>query len=100
MLRLIAFILFSLVSQAIFSMTAAQQAAFRSANSGGARFTELQSSFLIAGVASALALLWFVWVVISSYKAWGRQRITSEVASSQVFRGLFVLLVTLVIVAF
>ena len=81
-------------------MTANQESAFRGANTGNSAFTEVESSFLIAGTASVLVLTWFAWIVFSSYKAWGRQRMSGDEAGGQVLRALLVTLVTLVIVAY
>jgi len=100
MRRLFVFFSTLVLPGVLVAMTPAQQAAFRSANTGNARFTELESSFLIAGVATVLALLWFVWVVLSAYKAWGANRLSGEEAGSQVLRSLLVMVVTLVIVAY
>ncbi len=82
------------------AMTPAQRVAFRTANSGGSAFTEISSSFLIAGTATVLAFMWVSWVFISAYRAWGKNKLSFEEAGSQALRALFVFIVTLVMVAY
>jgi len=81
-------------------MTPAQEGAFRGANTGNSAFTELESSLLIAGTATTLAFLWFCWVLMSAYKAWGANRLSMEEAGSQALRAMFVFIITLVVVAY
>lgn len=83
-----------------YATSAVQQQAFRSANTGASSFTINQSKFLFAAVASVLLLIWFVWVVINTYRAWGANRTSGGDAGSQLMRALFVLIIVLTIVGY
>lgn len=82
------------------AMTPGQQGAFRGANTGNSGFTELDSSFLIQGTAAVLVFLWFCWVLMSAYKAWGARRLSMVEAGGQALRAMFVFIITLVVVTY
>ncbi|MEE9493608.1 MAG: TIGR03758 family integrating conjugative element protein [Gammaproteobacteria bacterium] len=82
------------------ALTAAQQQAFQNANTGNTQFTLSDSKFIFAGIASALLLSWFAWVVVNTYKAWAASRATGGDAGGQILRALFVMLIVLVIVGY
>ena len=81
-------------------MNSAQVAAFEGANIGGSAFTAADLTLLIAGTVATAVLLWTVWVVISSYRAWGRGKMTGDVAGGVVLRALFICVITIVIASY
>ena len=81
-------------------MNSAQVAAFEGANTGNSAFAATDLSFLIAGIVVTAVLLWTVWVVISSYRAWGRDKLTGDVAGGVILRALFICVVTIVIASY
>lgn len=81
-------------------MNSAQTAAFEGANTGAAAFTASDATLLIAGLVVTAVLLWTVWVVISCYRAWGRNRISGDVAGGVILRALFICVITVVIASY
>lgn len=81
-------------------MNRAQTAAFEVANTGNSAFTAPDLSFLIAGIVATAVLLWTAWVIISSYRAWGCDKITRDVAGGVVLRALFICVITIVIASY
>lgn len=79
-------------------MTPEQVAAFEGANPGSP-LTVAGMSALSGGLLASVVLVWFGWVVIHAYRAWGAGRSRSFDAGSQILRGLFVTVVVLAIVS-
>ncbi len=83
------------------AMSSAQKAAFQTANSGNTAFSPENLTLLIAGIGATAILLWFVWVVISAYKASGSANgLRIDDVGSITLRALFVLVVFLAIVSY
>ena len=80
------------------SMNATQEAAFIGANAGNTSFTPEALSFLIIGLIAAVVILWFVWVCMNAYKAWGGKKLQGQRALYSVFRALFIMITTFVII--
>lgn len=72
------------------SLTAEQQAAFTTAagGAGAATFYELFSLFLMA-----LALFWAAWLLINTYQAWVKRRITFGEAGGVYIRATLLIMV-------
>ena len=83
------------------AMTSNQKAAFEAANVGDTAFTAGDLTALIAGITATAVILWFCWVAVSAYRAYGANNHYQIVdVGSVVLRALFVMIVTLVIVSF
>lgn len=80
-------------------MTSNQSTAFQTANGGNLAITPAQLDFLISGTAATLIILWCVWVVLSSYRGL-EGSLTLEQAGGAMLRSLFIMIITLVIVAY
>jgi integrating conjugative element protein (TIGR03758 family) len=77
-----------------------QRAAFQSANSGATQFDHTDSITLISASVVVVAMMWFAWVVLNAYRAWGAGVSEGMDAGSQVLRALFVTIVTMLIVSY
>lgn len=77
-----------------------QRSAFQSANSGSAQIGHTDAITLISSAAVVLVLVWFAWVVLNAYKAWGAGVAEGMDAGSQVLRALFVMLITMLVVSY
>ena len=77
-----------------------QRSAFQSANAGSAQFDHTDSIALISATVVVLAMMWFAWVVLNAYRAWGAGVSEGMDAGSQVLRALFVVLITMLIVSY
>ena len=98
---LLTIFVFLFLPQIVFAqMSAKQSAAFEGANVGGSSFAGSDSIHLFAGIACVLVILWFVWVVQSSYEQWASGQAKEGAAGSNVLRALFVMIITLVIVTY
>ena len=81
-------------------MFSEQRSAFQSANAGSAQFDHTDSIALISATVVVLAMMWFAWVVLNAYRAWGAGVSEGMDAGSQVLRALFVMLITMLIVSY
>ena len=81
-------------------MFSEQRSAFQSANAGSLQFGHTDSIALISATVVVLAMMWFAWVVLNAYRAWGAGVSEGMDAGSQVLRALFVMLITMLIVSY
>ena len=79
-------------------MTADQNAAFNTANSG-ASFTAQDTGIFIVSVGIVLMLTWCAWVAISSYKALSNPGASVPDAAGKIVRAVFVVMMVIAVMA-
>jgi len=79
-------------------MTADQNAAFNTANSGGS-FSAGEAGVFVISVGIVLMLTWCAWVAISSYKGLSNPGASVPDAAGKVVRAVFVVMMVIAVMA-